>query len=343
MKAAIYTETGDSGVLQVVERAVPEPGPGQVRVRVFRSAVNPTDWKSRSGGGSALPLDASGQVPHQDGAGVIDAAGDGVGPERVGERVWIWEGAASGPNGGTAAEFAVVPAEHAVPLAAEASFDVGASLGVPALTAHRCLTVTEDGPAQLAPGALSGRIVLVTGGAGAVGHAAIQLARWAGATVITTVSGDEKAQLATAAGAHHVINYRTQDAAAAVRELAPDGVNTIVEVAASQNAALDVAVIAMHGSVAIYADDGGEPITIPVRPLMMPNARWQFVLLYTVPPDAKRAAIAAVQEAVAGGALEVGEDAGLPLHHYPLEKVAYAQDAVQGGTVGKVLVDVVTA
>jgi NADPH:quinone reductase len=340
VRAVIYTEAGDSSVLQVVDREVPEPGPGEVRVRIVRSAVNPTDWKSRSTGGRNGPLGPQGQVPHQDGAGVIDSVGPGVDPARTGTRVWIWEGAGSGPQGGTAAQFCVVPADHAVPLPPEASFDLGASLGVPALTAHRCLTINEDGPAQLAPGALAGRTVLVTGGAGAVGHAAIQLARWAGAQVLTTISSDEKARLAQAAGAHHVINYRTQDAAAAVRELVPGGVSTIVEVAASRNADLDVAVIGPHGAVAIYADDGGEPLTIPVRPLMVPNARWQFVLLYTVPEPAKRAAIAAVRDAVAAGALEVGQSTGLPLHHYPLDKTADAQDAVQSGVVGKVLVDV---
>lgn len=340
MKAVVYSQAGDSGVLQVVERDVPEPGPGQVRVRIVRSAVNPTDWKSRSGGGSATPMDGADQVPHQDGAGVVDAVGHGVDPGRTGQRVWIWQGAHSGPLGGTAQQFALVPAERAVPLIGSASFDLGASLGVPALTAHRCLTINEGGPSQLGPGALTDRTVLVTGGAGAVGHAAIQLAAWAGARVITTISSDEKAALATAGGAHHVVNYRTQDAAATIRDLAPDGVDTIVEVAAARNAELDVAVIGLHGAVAIYADDGGAPITLPVRPLMMPNARWQFVLLYSEPGPAKRASIAAVQDAVAAGALEVGEHAGLPLHHFSLEQTAQAQDAVQHGAIGKVLIDV---
>ena len=340
MKAVVYSQTGDSGVLQLVERDVPEPGSGQVRVRMVLSAVNPTDWKSRSGGGSAVADAEQDQVPNQDGAGVIDATGEGVDPDRAGERVWIFQGAHSGPLGGTAQEFAVVPAERAVPLIEGASFEVGASLGVPALTAHRCLTINEGGPARLGPGTLEGRTVLVTGGAGAVGHAAIQLAVWAGARVITTISGDHKASLAQAAGAHHVVNYRTQDAAEVIRGLAPEGVDTIVEVAAAKNAELDVAVIGLHGAVAIYADDGGAPITLPVRPLMRPNARWQFVLLYSEPGPAKQASIAAVQDAVAAGVLEVGEQAGLPLHRFSLEQTAQAHDAVQNGAIGKVLIDV---
>ncbi len=339
MKAIQYSQTGDSSVLRLVDREVPEPGPGQVRVRVVRSAVNPTDWKSRSGQTSSAGP-GSGQVPNQDGSGVIDAVGDEVDAGRQGERVWIWEGARSGPLGGTAQEFAVVPAGNAVPLDDRASFDLGASLGVPARTAHRCLTVNEGGPSQLSPGALYGRTVLVAGGAGAVGHAAIQLARWAGARVISTISGEDKAKLALAAGAHHVVNYRAQDAAGTIRSLAPDGVDTIVEVAAARNAGLDVAVIGANGAVAVYADDDGQPVSLPVRPLMGPNARWQFVLLYSMPPAAQAAGIAAVQDAVAGGALDVGEQTGLLLRHFRLAETAAAQDAVQNGAVGKVLIDV---
>jgi NADPH2:quinone reductase len=182
--------------------------------------------------------------------------------------------------------------------------------------------------------------VLVSGGAGAVGNAAIQLARWSDATVLTTVSSPEKANLAARAGADHVIDYRQQDVVAEVRKIAPDGVNTIVEVAAAANADIDVGVIARHGSVAVYADDGGAPLSLPVRPLMVPNARWQFVLVYTAPADWKRRAITDVSAAVLDGAVRVGEEAGLPLHHFPLERTADAHAAVEAGAVGKVLVDV---
>jgi NADPH2:quinone reductase len=217
---------------------------------------------------------------------------------------------------------------------------VGASLGVPAMTAHRALTVHEDGPSRLSPGALDGRTVLVTGGAGAVGHAAIQLARWAGAEVITTVSSDAKARLATAAGAHHVVDYTRGDPAAAIREIAPDGVDLVVDVALIQNVDLVGAVLRSRGSVAAYANTGGTEATLPFRAFMGLNARIQFVLLYTVGDAALRAAAEDVSAAVADGALEVGEAAGLPLLRFPLERTADAHDAVEQGAVGKVLIDI---
>jgi NADPH2:quinone reductase len=334
VRAIVYTENGGPEVLELVDRPVPEPAPGEVRVRVAVSGVNPTDWKSRS----ATPPPDGGQVPHHDGAGVVDAVGNGVDPVLVGERVWLWEAAYRRP-GGTAATYTTVPARQAVLLPAGAAFELGASLGVPFLTAHRCLTVGEAMPDRLDPGALTGRTVLVQGGAGAVGNAAIQLGRWADATVIATVSSPAKAQLAAAAGASHVIDYRTQDVATEVRKIAPDGVDAIVEVSAA-NTPTDIAVIGMHGCVAVYADSGGGELTLPVRALMVPNARWQFVLLYTEPAAAKAAAVEDVNAAVVDGAVRIGPDAGLPLHRYPLAETALAHAAVQDGVVGKVLVDV---
>src|SRR5689334_21561638 len=202
----------------------------------------------------------------------------------------MWEAAHQRPDG-TAQEYAVVPARRVVTLPDSASFDLGASLGVPFLTAHRCLTATEGGPHRLGPGTLDGRFVLVAGGAGAVGNAAIQLARWSDATVITTVSSPEKAQLAAAAGADHVINYRRDDVVREIHKIVPDGVDTIVEVAPATNAAIDAAVLARLGSVAVYANNGGDEFTLPVRALMVPNARWQFVLLYSAPAEAKDVAV----------------------------------------------------
>jgi NADPH2:quinone reductase len=228
-------------------------------------------------------------------------------------------------------------------LPADASFDLGASLGIPALTAHRCLTVLDGGPDRLRPGALDGRTVLAAGGAGAVGNAAIQLARWAGATVLSTVSSPEKAELAAAAGAHHVVNYRMDDAAAAIRAAAPAGVDIVVEVAPAANAALDAAVVAPNGVVAVYAQEVGRPdVPLPVRRLMNPNIRYQFLLVYTVPGAAKRNAVQDVAAAVAVGAIRVGAEAGLPLHRYPLDRTADAHAAVESGAVGKVLIDVST-
>ena len=335
MRAIVYSETGDPSVLRLVDRDVPTPGPGEVRVRVVVSGVNPTDWKNRAG--KDMPF--AEVTPHHDGAGVVDAVGAGVTGHRVGDRVWTYLAAAGRPTG-TAQEYTVVPQDRAVSLPTAASFDAGASLGVPAITAHRALTVAEGGPERLRPGALAGRTVLVAGGAGAVGHAAVQLARWAGATVISTVSGPAKGDLATAAGAHHVVNYREGDAAAAVRDLAPDGVDVIVEVALGANLELDLAVLKPRGTIATYANDGGRPVALDVRQNMTLNARYQFVLLYTVGDAALGAAAEDITAALADGALPVGADHGLPLTRFPLDRTADAHTAVEDNTPGKVLVDV---
>ncbi|MCW2582948.1 MAG: Alcohol dehydrogenase, zinc-binding protein, partial [Klenkia sp.] len=300
MRAITYTETGGPDVLQLTERPTPEPGPGEVRVRLAFSGVNPTDWKRRS---TAAPS-ATPQTPNQDGAGTIDAVGAGVSPDRVGERVWVWEAAWERPTG-TAAEQTVVREEQAVPLG-EHSFELGAALGIPFMTAHRCLTVAEHLPRHLAPGSLAGVAVLVQGGAGAVGNAAIQLARWAGATVITTVSTPEKAALARAAGAEHVVDYRQEDVAARVREIAPDGVQAVVEVSIRANAEVDTKVVAQHASIAVYADDGGPEFTAPTRAFMALNTRFQFVMVYTAPAEAKAQAVTDITAALAAGAIRVG-------------------------------------
>src|SRR3954468_15654600 len=201
VRAISYSEPGGPDVLQLVDLPVPEPGAGEVRVRVAFSGVNPTDWKSRAGATSGLAGEL--QIPNQDGSGTIDAVGTGVDPARVGERVWIYFAARKRPWG-TAAEYTVLPAERAVRLPNGASFELGASIGIPMMTAHRCLFA--DGP-------IEGRSVLVAGGAGAVGRSAIELARWAGAArIVATVSNDEKAQIARAAGADDTVDYKAPDA-----------------------------------------------------------------------------------------------------------------------------------
>ncbi|MCB0895224.1 MAG: zinc-binding dehydrogenase, partial [Nocardioidaceae bacterium] len=192
-------------------------------------------------------------------------------------------------------------------------------------------------------GALTGRTVLVAGGAGAVGNAAIQLARWSGATVVATVSSEEKAALAVAAGAHHVVNYRVADVAEEVRALCPDGVDISVEVAPAQNVAVDLDLVKVHGLVSIYANNGGDEMTMPLRAAFGKNLRFQFLILYTLDPGLVRAAVEDVNAAITDGALRVGEEAGLPLHHYPLEQAAAAHDAVEHGAVGKVLLDIADA
>lgn len=334
MKAIIHSAPGGADVLQFVERAVPEPGVGEVRVRIAVSGVNPTDWQARSGSTGFPEV-----TPNLDGAGTIDAVGEGVDGGRLGQRVWVFLAAAGRPTG-TAAEFAVVPADRTVPLPADVGFDVGASLGVPALTAHRALTVAEDGPSRLAPGALDGKVVLAAGGAGAVGHAVIQLACWAGATVISTVSSPEKARLATAAGAHHVIDYRAGDPADTIRAIAPEGVDLVAEVAFGTNVDLDLSVLRPRGTIATYANDGGGNVELNVLMSMVRNARLQFLVLYTAGQQVRDAAVEDVAAAVRDGALPVGEEHGLPLLRFPLERTADAHRAVEGRAVGKVLVDV---
>jgi NADPH2:quinone reductase len=335
VRAISYSRSGGPDVLELTDRPIPEPGPAEVRVRVAFSGVNPTDWKSRT---NAQP-GPDGQIPNQDGSGTVDAVGQGVDPVLIGERVWIWEAAYQRPWG-TAAEYTVVPARHTVLLGAQPSFELGAALGIPFLTAHRCLTVAESLPDRMGAGSLDGHTVLVQGGAGAVGNAAIQLARWAEATVIATVSSPEKAQLAAAAGADHVIDYRQEDVVTEVRKISPTGVDAIVEVNPAVNAAIDAQVLGRHGAVAMYADDAGAEVTVPVRSQMQLNARWQFVLVYTEPDRAKVIAVEDVNAAVLDGAIRVGRDAGLPLHVFPLDQAAQAHQAVQDGVVGKVLIDV---
>lgn len=337
MRAIVYTGKGDSATLTLVDREAEQPGTGEVRVRIHASGVNPTDWKARASSGTPMPFDQI--VPNQDGAGIVDAVGDDVEDLQVGDRVWVYLAAHERPTG-TAQDSTVVPASRAVRLPDGIDFDVAASLGVPAMTAHRALTVHEHGPSRLSPGALADRTVLVQGGAGAVGHAAIQLAVWAGAAVLATVSSEEKEKLARAAGAHHVFRYPDDRLAERILEVAPSGVDHIVEVSPAVNAALDVAVLANHGSIAFYANDKGDTITIPIITCFAKNARWQGLLLYTVGEDALATAVEDITAALEDDALPVGEEAGLPLTWFPLEETAAAHDAVQQGAIGKVLIRV---
>jgi NADPH:quinone reductase len=314
MIAATYSATGASDVLDVKEIATPEPGPGEVRVKLEVAGVNPTDWKARAGATGGLNFDF--QIPGQDGAGIIDAVGEGVARTWLGERVWVYLAAWQSPYG-TAAQYTVVPIEKAVPLG-DASFDLGASLGVPALTAYHCLF--SDGP-------IEGKRVLVAGGAGAVGHAAIELAKWGGAEVVTTVSSPAKAELANAADV--IVNYKQEGAAEQIGK-----VDRIVELALGPNLGLDLAVANPHATIITYAADQASA-EIPIRPLMTANLELRFILLYTVAKPDLEAAIAGVSKAVNAGALTT-----LPLHRFGLAETAAAHDAVEGGAVGKVVIDV---
>jgi NADPH:quinone reductase len=320
MKAALYREAGDSSVLVVEDVATPDPGPGEVRVHLALSGINPTDWKSRSGATGQAPDGF--QIPHHDGSGVIDAVGVGVVDRHVGQRVWLYL-AAFGNRYGTAAEYAVVPAERTVTLPDTASDELGACLGVPALTAAHCLGGD--------PAALAGTTVLVAGGAGAVGHYAIELARFAGARVITTVSSEAKAALAYEAGADAVVNYRDPDAIDQVRAFAPS-VERIVEVALGANLELDLAVSAAGTVIAVYANEPADPV-IPTRRLMATNTAIHYVLLYGVSPAHLAAATSWTLAATDAQALSA-----LPIVPFALHDVAAAHDAVEHGTVGKVVV-----
>ena len=332
MRAACYARTGPAReVLEVRELPEPRPGPGEVRVRVHVSGVNPTDWKSRSYG---PPLKWPVQVPHHDGAGVIDAVGEGVVASRVGERVWVMLAAAERP-GGTAAEATCVPAEHAVPLPADVSFDQGAGLGIPYVTAHRCLVVAARPPSgRLAPGALAGRSVLVRGGAGAVGNAAVQLATRAGAEVVATVGSPEKAEIAAASGATRVLDHRAPSHADELAAAAGRGFDAVVEVALTSNVETDLAALAPHGAVVTYATEPVDP-SVPVRRLMGLNASLDFVLIYGFDAAMLASAAADITEALAEGALTP-----LPSHRFPLEAVVAAHEAVERGVMGKVLVEI---
>ncbi|HKB52846.1 MAG TPA: NADPH:quinone reductase, partial [Ramlibacter sp.] len=250
MRAAFYEATGPAReVLHVGRIEVPEPGPGEVRVRVVCSGVNPSDVKTRAGTRSkTLPFTRI--VPHSDGAGVVDALGQGVQSPRVGERVWIWNGAWKRALG-TAAEYIVVPAAQAVHLPDTVGFDAGACLGIPALTAYHGMAVD---------GGVVGKSVLVAGGAGAVGHYAVQCARLMGARqIIATVSGEAKAKLALQAGADLAVNYRDADAAARIRDATGGtGVDRIVEVDVGGNPPLDLQVLRPGGDITVYGSNTGE-------------------------------------------------------------------------------------
>jgi NADPH:quinone reductase len=321
MLAAQYDTSGARmGELRIVELPRPQAGAGEVLVRLHVCGVNPTDVRTRSGQG----FDPGHRqvVPGHDGAGEIVAVGEDVPHSRVGQRVWLYLSQWRRPQG-TAAQWIALPSKLAVELPAATPFDLGAGLGIPALTAHRCLFA--DGP-------IVGAQVLVAGGAGAVGHAAIELARWGGARVATTVSSEEKERLAAEAGAELVVSYRGEGAVETIRAWAPEGVERIVEVALGANAALDAEVIA-PGREIISFGAPDKPLEVP-RALMVKNGAVRFVLVYTMPEAAKRQAVEDITDALSRGALSA-----LPAIRFPLEQIEAAHEAVRQHAVGKVLVD----
>ena len=320
MLAAWYEKPGPaSEVLRVSELPDPEPGPGEVRVRLTTSGINPGDTKKRSDQ-FALGLPFPRVIPHSDGAGVVDAVGDGVDAGRVGTRVWVY-GAQSYRPFGTAAQLTVVPSELAVPLPDEVSDLLGACLGIPGITAHRA--VYADGP-------VTGQTVLVHGVLGAVGLLAAQLASWGGATVIGTVR--KAADLERVDGRiPHRVSLDDADPVAAIRALAPDGVDRIVEVAFSANADLDAAVAGLGCTIAAYATRDPRP-TFDFWPLLFSNVVIRLLGSDDFPSEAKRAAAADLTAAARTGALDV--PIGEPLL---LEQIAEAHDRVDAGARERVV------
>jgi NADPH2:quinone reductase len=331
MQAVYYERKGPAReVLQWGELPLPEPAAGEVRVRIHVSAVNPSDTKGRGGyrGVTAMPFPRI--VPHQDGAGVIDAVGAGVDASRVGQRVWVYE-ATLGRAFGTCAEFTTVPAHKAVPLPEGVDFEVGACMGIPAMTAHRC--VLADGPVQ-------GKTVLVQGGAGAVGFYAVQIAKLEGARVIATVSRDEQAAQAKLAGADHVINYKTEDVAQRVKEItgADSGLDRVVEVAFGVNLATDVALLKAGGVIATYASDAIHEPAIPFWPMLGKDLTVRFVLVYAMSRQAHDEAAAYITQALKAGRFKHQVFAR---HGFTRDEVVAAHEATESMShVGKVLIRV---
>jgi NADPH:quinone reductase len=326
MRAAYYESVGrPSDVIRVGERPTPQPGPGEVRIRIHVSGVNPSDVKSRAGARGALAYPYI--IPHSDGAGVIDAVGSDVSPSRIGERVWTWNAAWRRPFG-TCAEFVCLPSGQAVSLPLNTEFDAGACLGIPAMTACH---------AALGDGSLGDKTVLVTGGAGAVGHCAIQFAKWSGAQVIATVSGEAKSRHAKAAGADQVINYREQNVVSVVKELtAGAGVDRIVEVEFGGNLAVSNQILKVGGVIAAYGSTAAPTPQLPFYPMMFNHTTLHLLLVYLLTDSQRERACRLINDALAAGKLKTQIGA-----RFSLADTAQAHVAVESGSViGNVVVAV---
>jgi len=333
MQAGYYDSKGSArDVLRVGEVPDPVPGAGEVRVRISVSGVNPSDTKQRQGWGAYNTMPWPRIIPHNDGAGTIEAVGPGVDPARIGQRVWVYEAQRDGRAFGTCATFVVIPADHAVALPAGIDDETAAALGVPAMTAHRCLF--QDGP-------VTGKTILVAGGAGSVGQCAVQLAKWGGAArIIATAGSDAQAAVARASGADVVLNYKDADLLAKLRDAAGGerAIDRVIEVAFAQNIALDAAVLRPGGAVASYFNsaDGSPDAVVPYQMLSSNCISVHFVLVYTMGPAAHDQAARDTNAALVSGHLRP-RIAG----RFPLADLAAAHEAVGlGGAGGKVLVSI---
>jgi NADPH2:quinone reductase len=326
MKAVWYEQTGPAAeVLVYGEMPTPVAGAGEVRIRLETSGVNPADVGRR--GGSYRPKEYPRVIPNSDGAGIIDQVGDGVTRFKAGDRVWLFNGQRNGRAFGTAAEYIALAETLVTPLPAKLSFAEGATLGIPAMTAWCCLF--GDGP-------IVGKTVLVTGGAGAVGNYAVQLAKWGGARVIATVSSAKKGEQARRAGADLVVNYRQEDVVAKTLAFTGHrGVDRVVDVDFGGNLATTLKLMAVNSAIAVYATNGNRTPVVPIRELMDKCIALRPLVLFALPPALLAAAQADISKWLA---------AGDRLHtiaaQYPLSETAQAHMAVEkGDKLGTVIVD----
>lgn len=327
MKAIWYDRTGPAReVLQIGERPTPQPCRGEVLIRVRASGVNPSDAGARGGASGRMAYPRI--TPNSDGAGVVEAVGPGVAERWVGKRVWFYNGQRNGRAFGSAAEYIELDVDLVRELPDGVDFAEGATLGIPCMTAHRAL---------FAFGPVQGRVVLVTGGAGAVGHYAVQLARWSGAEVIATVSSEAKAERARAGGADHVIDYRREDVAARIAEITGgQGVHHVVDVDFGGNLAVTLPSLRMNGTLSYYASRGAREPALIAGLLMMKNLSVNGVYLPVSPHEARRRAQDDITRWI-GGPDRILSVAG----RYPLEDCAAAHEAVEAGDkLGTVVVEV---
>jgi NADPH2:quinone reductase len=322
MRAAFYERNGGAReVLQVGEVETPRAAPGEVRIKLATSGVNPSDVKARQGATRKIAWPRL--VPHSDGAGVIDQVGNGVPQSRIGERVWLWNGQWKRAFG-TSAQYIALPAAQAVKLPDKVSFEAGACLGIPAMTAYHAITLAA---------AAKGTTLLVSGGAGSVSQYVIQFAKMAGATVLTTISSEQKAKVALAVGTDHAIDYKREDVGARVMELTDKrGVDAVIEMDLAANARLIPSVLRPKGSVIIYGTSG--EATLPAFFCLTQSIRLQFFLVYELDSAERERAVAAISRGLVEGKLinRVAQPT------YPLAEIAAAHEAVERGTIGNVIV-----
>jgi NADPH:quinone reductase len=321
MRAAYYERNGTArDVLRVGEVDTPQAGPGEVRVKLATSGVNPSDVKSRQGATRKIAWPRV--IPQSDGAGVIDQVGDSIPKSRIGERVWVWNGQWKRAFG-TAAEYITLPAEQAVKLPDKVSFEAGACLGIPAMTAYHAAALSGAGKSTS---------LLVAGGAGSVSQYVIQFAKQAGATVLTTISSPDKAKVAREAGADHAIDYKAENVGERVMEITgKKGVDAVIDMDLAANAKLIPQVLRPKGSVIIYGT--GPEAVLPAAFCLVNTIKLQFFLVYELDAQERARTVSAITHALTDGKLRnrVGPT-------FPLADIAAAHEAVERGTIGNVIV-----